>query len=190
MTAKFGDFLEKSRDDEVSLGNFATITLGAGSTVQTTTDTHGNAGEYRKGDNTIEFNDSSSLTINTGAWVIASGPETTNPIRSGNSIINHGLIKAGATSAIFFENVGTSAGRNSVDNFGTIDARGGTNPTTGDQAIGSFQNVGIVITNDPSLHVQVAEDRGPGLRRVADLTHSLLHCAWPLFGHRDWELPG
>ena len=83
----------------ISLGNFATITLGSGSTVQTTTDTHSNTGEYGKGDNTIEFNDSSTLTINTGASVIASGPETTeeaiNPIGSGNSIINHGLIQGG-----------------------------------------------------------------------------------------------
>ena len=135
----------------ISLGNHAIITLFSGSTVQTTTDTHSNTGEYGKGDNTIEFNDSSTLTINTGASVIASGPETTeeaiNPIGSGNTIINHGLVKAGASSAIFFENVDTSAGRNSVVNFGTIDARGGNNPTTGGEAIGSFQSVGIDITN-------------------------------------------
>ena len=116
-----------------------------------------NTGEYGKGDNTIEFNDSSTLIINTGASVIASGPETTeeaiNPIGSGNAIINHGLIKAGASSAIFFENIDTTAGRNSVDNFGTIDARGGTNPTTGGQAIGSFQNVGIDITNETGASI-------------------------------------
>jgi hypothetical protein len=89
----------------ISLGNHAIITLFSGSTVQTTTDTNGNTGEYGKGDNAIEFNDSSTLTINTGASVIASRPETTeeaiNPIGSGNAIINHGQIKAGAGSAIF-----------------------------------------------------------------------------------------
>ena len=145
----------------ISLGNFATITLGSGSgspvTVQTTTTTGPNGGQYGKGDNTIEFNNNSTLTINANASVIATGPQTTeeaiNPIGSGNTIINHGLIKAGASSAIFFENVDTSAGRNRVDNFGTIDARGGTNPTTGGQAIGSFNNVGIDIINETGASI-------------------------------------
>jgi hypothetical protein len=143
----------------ISLGDHATITLNSGSTVQTTTDTHGNTGEYGKGDNTIEFNNNSTLTINTGASVIASGPETTeeavNPIGAGNAIINRGLIKAGASSAIFFENIGTSSAspRNSVDNFNTIDARGGSNPTTGGEAIGSFNNVGIDITNETGASI-------------------------------------
>ena len=57
----------------ISLGNHAIITLFSGSTVQTTTDSRRNTGEYGKGDNTIEFNDNSTLTINTGARVIASG---------------------------------------------------------------------------------------------------------------------
>ena len=79
--------------------------------------------------------------------------EAINPIGSGNTIINHGLIKAGASSAIFFENVDTSGGRNVVDNFGIIDARGGSNPTTGGEAIGSFGAVGITITNETGASI-------------------------------------
>lgn len=142
-----------------SLGDHAIITVSSGAIVKTTTDSRGNSGEYGKGDNTIEFNNNSILMINTGASVIASGPETTeeaiNPISAGNTIINHGLIQAGASSSIFFENVDTNAAspRNVVDNFGTIDARGGTNPVTGGQAIGSFNNVGIDITNETGAFI-------------------------------------
>ena len=112
------------------------------------------SGTIRSSSTTIQ-----TLTINANASVIASGPQTTeeaiNPIGAGNAIINRGLIKAGASSAIFFENVGTTAAspRNSVDNFGTIDARGGTNPTTGGEAIGSFHDVGIDITNETGAFI-------------------------------------
>ena len=140
------------------------ITLGSGPNggsasnpaVVIHTDTNGSAtsGQYGKGDNTIEFNNNYTLTINRNATVEATGTETTseaiNPIGSGNHIINYGFIDGGPSSAIFFENVNTSGAspRNSVDNFGSINAPPGPNPTTSGQAIGSFQNVGIDITNE------------------------------------------
>ena len=158
-----GATISVTNTNAISLGDNAIITLGSATgaavTVQTTTTTSGNGGEYGKGDNTIEFNNNSTLTINTNASVIASGPQTTeeaiNPIGAGNAIINRGTVKAGASSAIFFENIGTTGAspRNSVDNFGTIDARGGTNPTTGGEAIGSFNDVGIDITNETGAHI-------------------------------------
>ena len=158
-----GATISVTNTNAISLGNNAIITLGSGSgaavTVQTTTTSAFNGGEYGFGDNTIEFNNNNTLTVNANASVIASGPETTeeaiNPIGAGNAIINRGLIKAGASSAIFFENVNTTGAslRNSVDNFGTIDARGGTNPTTGGEAIGSFNNVGIDITNETGAFI-------------------------------------
>ena len=108
----------------ISLGSNAVITLGTGSgasiLVQTTTTSAGaNIGRYGKGDNTIEFNNNSTLIINSNASVVAAGQETEeaiNPIGSGNTIINYGTIKAGASSAIFFENVGTTGAspRNTV----------------------------------------------------------------------------
>jgi fibronectin-binding autotransporter adhesin len=61
--------------------------------------------------------------------------------------------RQGQARRFFFENVDTTAGRNSVDNFGTIDARGGTNPTTGGEAIRSFQSVGIDITNETGAFI-------------------------------------
>ena len=146
----------------ISLHNNAIITVGsvsgtATTTVETDTDAGANSGQYSKGDNTIEFNNNSVLTIYANGRVVASGTEETaeaiNPIGSGNTIINRGLIKAGASSAIFFENIDTSGGRNSVDNFGTIDARGGSNPTTGGEAIGSFGAVGIDIINETGASI-------------------------------------
>jgi hypothetical protein len=82
----------------ISLGNNATITLGSASgnalTVRTTTNTGSNSGQYGFGDNTIKFNNNSTLTINQNVSFIASGPATTeeavNPIGAGNLIINRG----------------------------------------------------------------------------------------------------
>jgi hypothetical protein len=121
-----------------TLGTNSTITLGSGPNggsaanppVVIHTDTNGAAtsGQYGKGDNTIEFNNNYTITINRNATVEATGTETTseaiNPIGSGNHIINYGFIDGGPSSAIFFDNVNTTAAspRNSVDNFGTINA--------------------------------------------------------------------
>jgi outer membrane autotransporter protein len=151
-----GATIDVQNTNAISLHNNATIMVGSVSgtaTATVETDTNGNdGGQYGKGDNTIEFNNNSTVTIFKNGQVIASGTEQTseaiNPIGSGNTIVNNGLIKAGASSAIFFENVDTSGGRNVVDNFGIIDARGGSNPTTGGEAIGSFGAVGITITNE------------------------------------------
>ena len=149
----------------LSLGDNAMITLGTsvppgGSAsnapvlIQTTTNGGANGGQYGTGDNTIEFNENSTLVINKNVTVKSTGTQTSseaiNPFGSGNHIINYGTIDGGPSSAIFFENVGTSAAspRNSVDNFGAINAPPGPNPSTSGQAIGSFNNVGIDITNE------------------------------------------
>ena len=169
----------------ISLGSNAVITLGTGSgasiLVQTTTTSAGaNIGQYGKGDNTIEFNNNSTLIINSNASVVAAGPQETeeaiNPIGSGNTIINYGTIKAGASSAIFFENVGTTGAspRNTVDNYGIIDARGGSNPVTGGEAIGSFGAVGINITNETGAAIYGNLDLQDGNDNVTLLTGSLI----------------
>ena len=124
-----GATISVTNTNAISLGDNAIITLGSATgaavTVQTTTTTSGNGGEYGKGDNTIEFNNNSTLTINTNASVIASGPQTTeeaiNPIGAGNAIINRGTVKAGASSAIFFENIDTTAASRATAS--TISAR-------------------------------------------------------------------
>ena len=159
-----GATLAVTNTNAISLGDNAIITIGSISgttvtTVQTTTNNGADSGEYGKGDNTIEFNNNSIVTVYGNGQVIARGTEQTaeaiNPIGAGNTILNYGLIKAGASSAIFFENVGTNGAspHNTVDNFGTIDARGGNNPVTGGEAIGSFQNVGIDIRNETGAFI-------------------------------------
>jgi outer membrane autotransporter protein len=169
-----GTTISVTDTNAISLGNGpvgtnATITLGSGPNggsasnpaVVIHTDTNGTAtsGQYGKGDNTIEFNNNYTITINRNATVEATGTETTseaiNPIGSGNHIINYGFIDGGPSSAIFFDNVNTTAAspRNSVDNFGTINAPPGPNPDTSGQAIGSFNNVGIDVTNETGGHI-------------------------------------
>ncbi len=83
--------------------------------------------------------------------------EAINFFGSGNTVINYGLIRGGPSSAIFFENVNTAAAspRNKVDNFSTIEliGVGVINPTTGTQAVGSFNNVGIDFINESGAKV-------------------------------------
>jgi outer membrane autotransporter protein len=174
VTVQDGTTISVTDTNAISLGNGtlganSTITLGSGPNggsaanppVVIHTDTNGTAtsGQYGKGDNTIEFNNNYTLTINRNATVEATGTETTseaiNPIGSGNHIINYGFIDGGPSSAIFFDNVNTTATspRNSVDNFGTINAPPGPNPDTSGQAIGSFNNVGIDVTNETGGHI-------------------------------------
>ena len=131
----------------LSLGDNAMITLGTsvppgGSAsnapvlIQTTTNGGANGGQYGTGDNTIEFNENSTAHHQPKTFCkIATGTQTVrraiNPFGSGNH--DHQLRNdcGGPSSAIFFENVGTSAAspRNSVDNFGAIDAPPGPNPS-------------------------------------------------------------
>ena len=167
LIVRDGATIGVTNTNAISLGGNVIINLGTsvppgGSAsnppvlIQTTTNGGANGGQYGTGDNTIEFNDNSTLIINKNVTVKATGTQTSseaiNPFGSGNHIINYGFIDGGPSSAIFFENVGTTAAspRNSVDNFGTINAPPGPNPSTSGQAIGSFNNVGIDITNSPA----------------------------------------
>ena len=50
-------------------------------------------------------------------------------------------------------NTNAASPHNTVDNFGTIDARGGNNPVTGGEAVGSYQNVGIDIRNETGAFI-------------------------------------
>lgn len=180
-----GATLGVTNDNAISLGNNATITVGSPSgsataLVQTTTNGGATGGQYGKGDNTVEFNNNSTIIIYQNGQVVASGTQQTseaiNPIGSGNTILNYGLIKAGASSAIFFENVNTSSSSpiNVVDNYGTIDARGGNNPVTGGEAIGSFNNVGIHITNETGAFIYGNLDLQGGNDVVTLLTQSVI----------------
>ncbi len=158
-----GATLSTKNANAISLGNNATITVGSPSgtaTATVTTYSTGGGGNYGTGNNTVEFNNNSTITIYKNGVVSATGTqdnsEAINPYGSGNTVVNYGLIKAGASSAIFFENVNTTGAspRNSVDNYGTIDATGGTNPVTGGEAIGSYHNVGIDIINESGATIK------------------------------------
>ena len=173
MTVNDGGSVAVTNTNAISLGNNATITLGTsgplpgGSAanppvlVQTTTNGSAGQGQYGDGSNTIDVGSNGRIVINRNASVIATGTQTNseaiNPYGAGNTIINYGLIQGGPSSAIFFENINTSAAspRNVVDNFGTIQLIpvGSVNPVTGGQAVGSFGNVGIDFINEPGAKV-------------------------------------
>ena len=87
-----GATIAVTNTNAISLGNNAIITIGsiagtAVTTVQTTTNNGADSGEYGKGDNTIEFNNNSIVTIYANGQVIARGTEQTaeaiNPIGAG-----------------------------------------------------------------------------------------------------------
>src|SRR5271166_6252315 len=146
-------------DNAISLHDNNTIVINSPATVQTTTTQNdGGLGQYHIGFNTIEFNNGNTVTIMAGATVSATGvghsSEAINPNGSGNTIINFGTIKGEPSSAIFFENIDTSHGRNTVDNFGIIQAiPTGNNPGLTGQAIGSFGSVGVNFINEAGAKV-------------------------------------
>ena len=120
-----------------------------------TTTSTGGGGQYGTGNNTVDFNNNSTIIIYQNGIVSAVGSqnnsEAINPYGSGNTIINYGTIQGGPSSAIFFENVNTTASspRNVVDNYGLITLVGpGNNPITQGQAVGSYRNVGIDFINE------------------------------------------
>lgn len=169
VNIKDGATLGVSDANSISLGNNATITLGtsgAGGSagnlpviVRTTTDGAAGGGQYGDGSNTIDVGSNGKILINRNASVIATGTQPTseaiNPYGPGNTIVNYGLIQGGPSSALYFENVGTTAAspRNVVDNFGIIQVfRGGAVDPAG-QAIGSSGNVGIDFTNETGAKV-------------------------------------
>lgn len=153
----------------ISLFNNANIQIGTSTilspvatptiTLRTRATTGG--GLFGTGFNTIETNANSTITIYGNAQVVADGTNTSseaiNVHGPGNRINNYGYIIGGPSSAIFFENVNTTAAsaRNVVDNFGVIELRpgGSANPVTGGEAIGSNGAVGIDFINEPGATV-------------------------------------
>ncbi len=82
-------------------------------------------GHTGAGFNTIEFNNNTTLVIESNAQVIQNGSttrtEAVNPLGTNNTIINRGLIQNGQGPAIWFQDTTVSAAQfNTIDNFGTI----------------------------------------------------------------------
>ena len=151
--------IDTTNDNAISLGSHSNIVINAGATVRNTSSS--GPGQYNDGNNTIDINANSTVTIVATAQVIAAGTqsnsEAINPYGPGNTITNYGLIQGGSGAALFFENVNTSATdpRNKVDNYGVIQVVrvGQVTPDPNGEAIGSFQNVGIDFINETGAKV-------------------------------------
>ncbi len=105
----------------ISLRDNGTITVQTGGTM--TTSGSGSAasfGPYLANSNTIEFRNGTTVTIEQGAQVLATGPdfeaEAINPQGTGNIIINNGLISSANSHALWFEAL---SGSNTVINNAT-----------------------------------------------------------------------
>lgn len=130
----------------ISLHDNATINVAGGATVTNVTAPSGAGSLYPgAGPNTIEFNSNGTLTVSAGGSVIETGThssaEAVNVMGFGNTILNHGLIQAKSSAAIWFQDRASGA-RNIVDNYGTIEKVGGIG-----SVIGASGNAGIVFIN-------------------------------------------
>ncbi|MDQ0072026.1 outer membrane autotransporter protein [Variovorax boronicumulans] len=134
----------------ISAGNGASIVVQSGAVVQNNATNKGTSPYGFIGANTIEVNDNSTITIEAGAAVTASGAgtntEAINPVGSGNTITNHGTVSS-AHTAIWFQ---SNSGNNTVVNTGTIIAGAGTNSTQ-TTVIGASGTMAIDFTNRGSL---------------------------------------
>lgn len=135
----------------ISLGNNASITLLSGAIVQG--NSTAGSGLYSTGNNTIEFNDNSTLTIAAGAQVLATGTEphseAINVQGVGNTIINNGLIRAAHTPAIWFQDSPSSniVINNATGIIQTDVINGDVVGSTGFNTAVDFTNKGTVIGN-------------------------------------------
>ncbi|WP_082407494.1 autotransporter outer membrane beta-barrel domain-containing protein [Mesorhizobium sp. 1M-11] len=140
VTVGSGATVSTTNNNAISLGDGAVITVDGTVRANSTS----GAGTAGTGNNTVEFKSNSTLTINAGGSIIASGTsgnsEAINPTGFGNTILNYGLIQATNSAAIWFEDRVTGA-KNVVDNYGTIEKVGGGN------VMGSSGSSGITFYN-------------------------------------------
>lgn len=151
--------ISTSDANAISLGTNANISIGSGSIVQTNATVGG--GLYGTGNNTIEFDSNSTLTIAAGAKVLATGTyangEAINVQGTGTSVVNNGEIRAKHAAAIWFQD---AAALNFVTNnatgvIATDQAGYSVIGSEGDSAL-DFTNKGAVIGN---LSFGNADDR-------------------------------
>lgn len=148
----------------VSVGDNATLHLYGGALVQNNGSSAN--GVFGTGPNTIEFNSNNSLTIDAGASVVSRGSsgqgEAINPIGSGNTIRNFGLVEGagGASSTIWFE---SGSGSNTVVNElgGVIRSQAGAGAI-----MGVSGTMAIDFTNRGSLEGSLSFANGDDTLRL------------------------
>ncbi|CAN7752526.1 autotransporter outer membrane beta-barrel domain-containing protein [Variovorax sp. LjRoot84] len=145
-----GATVSTGNSSAISVGNTASIVVQSGATVQNNANNGGATPYGSIGANTIEINNNSTVTIEAGGAVTASGvgtnSEAINPVGSGNTITNHGTISS-AHTAIWFQ---ANSGANTVVNTGAIIAGAGTNSNTA-TVIGASGTMAVDFTNRGSL---------------------------------------
>jgi outer membrane autotransporter protein len=120
----------------------------------------GNAnGPYGTGPNTVEFNGNTTLTVEAGGVLSASGyngtGEAINPNNGGNTIINYGTISTLNAADIWFQNADSTP--NIIKNYGTMTAGAtGTGIVLGSSnsnIVASFTNgAGGVVNGNLNLY--------------------------------------
>lgn len=131
----------------IALSDNSNIVVQSGALVQNAATS--TSGTYGTGGNTIDFRNNSTLTVQQGATVLASGTqgsaEAVNPEGTGNQIVNNGTIQGLNSAAIWFQN---TSGTNTVINnaTGVIQAPGNVMGASGNGAV-VFSNLGKVVGN-------------------------------------------
>lgn len=107
----------------ISVDSNATINVQNGALVTNSAQSRDYSGAWGQGQNTIEMNNNTTLTVAPGAQVLATGLSTAginNVVYihgNGNTITNHGIIKSTSGPAIRFV---SASGENIIDNYGVI----------------------------------------------------------------------
>jgi outer membrane autotransporter protein len=126
--------------EAIAINNGGTINIGNYASVLNSSNSGG--GPSGTGNNTIDFNSNTSLTIGVGATVASNGSSPTaeaiHPRGTGNTITNNGLIFAAPSYAMFF---GSTASSNTVIN----NASGVIRSTHG--AMGSSTGANVTFVN-------------------------------------------
>jgi hypothetical protein len=164
-----------SNANAISLGNNASITISGGALVQNSA--FSTSGLYGTGGNTIEFNNNSTLIVQAGGTVFATGPASNAEAIAaegvGSVVDNFGTIRA-SRAGVFFSD--TFSGSNTIINEvgGVIQGRSTSASVIGTYASAvNFTNKGTIIGSlifsgrNDQIHIYTGSGRSPGRSTVA-----------------------
>lgn len=147
VTVQTGSTISVGSANAISLRDNANINVQGGAMVSNNA-TSG-PGLFNTGNNTIEFRNNGTLTVDQGGSVLSNGRqnngEAVNVMGSGNTVINNGTIRSNNAAAIWFDNL---SGSNTIINneTGVIQAPGNVIGSAGNASV-DFTNKGIVRGN-------------------------------------------
>ncbi|AZW24949.1 autotransporter BatB [Bordetella parapertussis] len=148
VTVQAGARIEAGDSGAISVGNNSRVQIQDGAVVQSTVNTAA-SGQYAK---TLEAASNNNISIQVGAQLLAKGSASQSSALglsgAGNTVTNHGTIRADNAAAIWIT-ANTANAANTIDNYGTIETvlNGGYANAIGSTRNNSATGAGVTVRN-------------------------------------------